>query len=111
MELFELFIAYISWGSPASQGSSGKSRPVLVFQISDDTISIYPITTQYENKSKTIQAQYFKINDWSQAGLDKQSYIDTGILYDLPISVFDNKKPIGKLSGEDKKRLLAFLSQ
>jgi hypothetical protein len=111
MEPFELFITYISWGSSASKSSGGKSRPVLVFQISEETISIYPITTQYENKSKTIKTQYFKINDWSQAGLDRQSYIDTGILYDLPISVFENKKPIGKLTGEDKKRLLAFLSQ
>jgi hypothetical protein len=111
MEPFELFIAYISWGSSASQSNSGKSRPVLVFQISEDTISIYPITTQYENKSKTIQAQYFKINDWSQAGLDKQSYIDTGILYDLPISVFENKKPIGKLTNADKQSLLAFLTE
>jgi hypothetical protein len=111
MEPFELFIAYISWGSSASRGSCGKSRPVLVFQISEDTISIYPITTQYENKSKTIRAQYFKINDWSQAGLDRQSYIDTGILYDLPISVFENKKHIGKLTNADKQSLLAFLTE
>jgi hypothetical protein len=105
MDPFELFISYISWGN------GGKIRPVLVFQISEDTISIYPITTQYENKSETIKAQYFKINDWSQAGLDKQSYIDTGILYDLPISVFEKKKPIGKLTTADKTRLLAFLKE
>ena len=101
---FDIFITCISWGS------GSKFRPVLVIQINGKTISVYPITTQYENKSKTIQAQYFKINDWSQAGLDKQSYIDTGTLLDLPLSVIKNKQPIGKLTTTDMQRLLVFLT-
>jgi len=105
MEPFELFITYISWGS------GGKPRPVLVLLINEDTISVYPVTTQYENKNEFIKAQYFKINDWLQAGLDRQSYIDTGILLTFPISVIKNKKPIGRLTIEDKKRLLAFLTK
>ena len=104
MSLFDLFIANISWG----KGS--KNRPVLVIQIKDNGISVFPITTQYEKKSKVIQAQYFKINDWSQAGLDKQSYIDTGTLLDLPLSVINNKHPIGKLTTADMQRLLVFLN-
>jgi mRNA interferase MazF len=71
MEPFELFITYLSWGS------GGKNRPILVLLLNEDTISVYPITTQYENKSESIKSQYFKIKDWQQAGLDKQSYIDT----------------------------------
>jgi len=109
MEPFELFIAYISWASSVSTGNEGKNRPVLVLMLSENTISVYPITTQYENKSEAIKARYFKINDWQQTGLDRQSYIDTGILLSLPISVIKNKKPIGRLTIEDKKRLLAFL--
>jgi hypothetical protein len=105
MEPFELFVTYISWGS------GGKNRPVLVLLLTEDTILVYPITTQYENKSESIKARYFKINDWSQAGLDRQSYVDTGILLSLPISVIKNKKPIGKLTIADKKRLLAFLTK
>jgi hypothetical protein len=105
MEPFELFITYISWGS------GGKDRPVLVLLLNEDTISVYPVTTQYENKSEAIKARYFKINDWQQTGLDRQSYIDTGILLSLPISVIKNKKPIGKLTIADKKRLLAFLTK
>jgi len=105
MEPFELFITYVSWGS------GGKNRPVLVLLLSEDTISVFPVTTQYENKSESIKSRYFKINDWLQAGLDKQSYIDTGILLSFPISVIKNKKPIGKLTISDKKRLLAFLTK
>ena len=104
MSPFDIFITNISWGS------GSKSRPVLVVQIFDGTISVYPITTQYENKSKAIQAQYFKINDWSQAGLDKQSYIDTGILIDLPLTVIANKQPVGKLTTADMEKLLIFLT-
>jgi len=105
MEPFDLFIAYISWGN------GGKNRPVLVLQLTEDTILVYPVTTQYENKSEAVKARYFKINDWSQAGLGRQSYIDTGVLLSLPISVINNKKPIGKLTIADKTRLLAFLTR
>jgi hypothetical protein len=115
MKPFELFITHISWkspaSSPASQISGGKNRPVLVLLLSEDTILVYPVTTQYENKSEAIKARYFKINDWPQAGLDRQSYIDTGILLSLPISVIKNKKPIGTLTIADKKRLFAFLTK
>ena len=88
MNIFELFIAEISWGSDS------KRRPVLVLQINDSTVSVFPVTTQYENKSKTIQAKYFEIVDWSLSGLDKKSYIDTGTLLDLPAKVFEKKKSI-----------------
>ena len=104
MSLFDIFITCLSWGS------GSKSRPVMILQKTDNTISVFPITTQYKNKSKTIQAQYFKINDWSQAGLDKQSYIDTGTLLELPLTVIKNKQPIGKLTAADMQNLLVFLS-
>ena len=104
MKPFELFIAFISWGS------GGKSRPVLAFLLDEEKISVYPITSQYGSKSETVRSKYFRINDWVQAGLDKQSYIDTGMLINFPMSVVDGKKPIGKLSAQDKQRLLEFLT-
>lgn len=58
-----------------------------------------------------IKARYFKINDWSQSGLDKQSYVDTGTLISFPMSVIDGKKPIGELTSSDKQRLLGFLTR
>ena len=105
MNQFDIFITCISWGS------GGKNRPVLVLLINNESIFIYPITTQYENKSKAVKIRYFKINDFSQAGLTKQSYIDTGTLIKLPLSVIDNKKSIGKLTAADKQRLLEFLQK
>jgi len=105
MNPFEIFITSISWGT------GSKYRPILVLQINPNNVFIYPITTQYNNKSSTVKIQYYKIIEWSQAGLDKQSYIDTGTLIKLPLSVISNKKPIGSLSITDKQKLLEFLSK
>ena len=105
MSPFELFITCISWGT------GSKNRPVLVLTLNNESITVYPITTQYDNKSDVIKASYFKITDWIQAGLAKQSYIDTGTLIKLPLSVIDNKKIIGQLTKSDKQRLLDFLNK
>ena len=103
MKPFEIYISYISWGS------DGKRRPVLVFDLKDETAYVHPITSQYESKSEAIRARYFKINDWTHAGLDKQSYVDTKSYFPIPVSALKDKAPIGELSVEDKKRFLEFV--
>jgi hypothetical protein len=105
MKPFDIFIIYMSWDG------GGKDRPVLMFIVGDDAVDVYQITTKYEDKSESIRAQYFTINDWARAGLDKPSYVDTGTLIDLSTAVFKDKKPIGKLTEGDKLRLLEFLSR
>ena len=103
MKPFDIFIAHISWGS------DGKNRPVLAFILGDNTADVFKITTKFEDKSEAVRAQYFKINDWVQAGLDKQSYVDTGTLISLSTAALRNKTPIGKLTEHDKLRFLEFL--
>ena len=105
MKPFDIFITYISWDG------GGKDRPVLAFIVGDDIVDVYQITTKYEEKSESIRAQYFKINDWAQAGLDKLSYVNKGTLINLPTAAFRGKKPIGTLTEGDKLRLLEFLSK
>jgi hypothetical protein len=99
----ELYVAYIAWET------GGKRRPALVLSDDDDVISVYPITTQYDGKSKDIQAQYFTITDWKQAGLDKQSYVDTIEIVELERTAIIS--PIGKLSLTDEVRLIEFMSR
>ena len=103
MKPFDIFITYMSWGS------GGKDRPVLAFILGDSTVDILLITTQYESKSKEIQALYFKIDDWMQTGLEKQSYVDTGTLITLSSDMLKEKAQIGRLTENDKRRLLEFL--
>ena len=105
MSQFDIFITFVSWGS------GGKSRPVLVLLLNGNSVTVYPITTQYENKSETIRANYYKMNDWAESGLSKQSYIDTGTLIKLPLSVTKNKNPVGRLTIAEKQSLLEFLQK
>ena len=104
MSPYSIFIIHIAWGS------GGKTRPVLVLAVDENTADIYQITTQYESKGEEIKALYFKIIDWVQAGLDRQSYIDTGTLITLPLNAFEGKAPIGRLTDVDKQRLFEFLN-
>ena len=102
MKPFELYIAYIPWGG------GGKCRPVLLLSHTGERAWIYPITTQYENKSEKIKANYFPVSDWAQAGLHRQSYIDTKTR--ISINATDIDEPIGQLSHADKMRLMEFLA-
>ncbi|MCL2754802.1 MAG: hypothetical protein FWD35_03660 [Oscillospiraceae bacterium] len=103
MNPFDIYIAFVSWES--------KMRPVLVLEQTEMLVYVFNITTQYENKSDKIRANFFKIQDWQQAGLDKQSYIDTNSIRDLPLQVLAGKPIIGKLTDCDVQRLGEFLSK
>lgn len=105
MKIFEIYIAFVSWGS------GGKRRPVLILDESNGAVTVFNITTRYENKSESIRARYYAIADWRQAGLDKQSYIDTNTTVTLPTSAVDRRNPIGRLSPADEQRLIVFVNQ
>ena len=100
---YDIYIAYISWGA------DGKHRPILFLEETNGIIKAFRITSKYEDKSKNIKAHYFKINDWQQSGLSKQSYIDIGEKVRIPLSMISPKSPIGRLSATDKQRLLELL--
>ena len=103
MNIFDIYITYISWGN------EGKKRPVLILKQQPTVVNVFIITTQYENKSEVIRSKYFKINDWQQAGLDKQSYVDTNIVRDLSPIALDEKTAIGRLTESDVQKLIDFL--
>ena len=104
MNIFDIYIAYVSWGD------GGKRRPVLILEKRDDSITVFNITTQYKEKSKEIRFKYYKINEWQQAGLDKESYIDTNKTVTLPLSSVDLANPIGTLTEPDVQGFIEFLS-
>ena len=104
MITFDIYIAYVSWDS------GGKRRPVLILEETADNVTVFNITTKYEDKSETIRAGYFTVNDWKQAGLDKPSYVDTNKTVTLPITAVD-KNPLGRLSAADETRLIEFINQ
>jgi len=105
MNIFDIYIAFVSWGD------GGKRRPVLILEENGGYVTVFNITTRYESKSAEIRAKYFKINDWRQAGLDRQSYVDTNQTVTIPSSAIDSNGPIGKLTAADEQRLIEFIAQ
>ena len=105
MNIFDIFIAYVSWGD------SGKMRPVLILEQQETVIFVFNITTQYKNKSEAVRAKYFEITDWKQAGLNNQSYVDTNIIRDLPPTALEGKSAIGKLTESDVQKFIEFLAK
>jgi hypothetical protein len=104
MKTFEIYITYVSWGE------DGKSRPVLVSELHENKVVLYPITTKYDKKSPAIRANYYPIKKWHEAGLHQKSYVDTGTEITYPQSAIVSP-PIGKLTEHDKKALLDFMKK
>ena len=105
MDIFDIFIAYVSWGE------GGKMGPVLILEQQEDTVHVFNITTQYETKSESVRSKYFKIREWQQAGLEKQSYVDTNVVRELPAIALAGKPKAGKLTENDVRDLIKFLAE
>jgi len=104
MNPYDIHIAFVSWGG------DGKRRPVLIYSSDEKEVAVFQITSQYDSKSTVIQSQYIPIDDWGQAGLAKQSYIDIGRIIDLPKATVQ-PTPIGKLSVNDLTKLLLAINE
>jgi hypothetical protein len=106
MKTNDIATAYLAY----TDGSGGKRRPLLIVDTDREYYSIFKITSQYEQKSPAIKANYFEIKDWKSAGLFKASYIDTLTLVKLPKAIYrDKPKMIGELQQADIKALNRFL--
>ena len=103
MNIYDIYIAYVSWGD------GGKRRPVLILEQGAGGVMAFNITTRYEGKSEVIRSKFFKINDWQQAGLSQESYIDTNGTVTLPPSAVEH--PLGTLTEADVQQLLEFLAK
>lgn len=101
MKTNQVYTAFVAWTN------GGKHRPVLVRQINDNEVIVYKITTKYQSKSASIRRHYYRIKNLEEAGLRKESYIDTLNLVGLPKSV--KFRRIGRLSTEDIRDLAIFI--
>jgi hypothetical protein len=104
MDPFDICVAYVSWEG------GGKRRPVLLLAKDEDYAAAFCITSRFDGKSEAVKAQYLEILDWKKAGLAKLSYIDTITSVKVPIAHI-SLPAIGKLTENDKFRLLEFLAE
>ncbi|RND43152.1 hypothetical protein FAM18110_02926 [Lacticaseibacillus paracasei] len=88
-DLVSLYVSFV-------ETNGGKSRPVLIRKVSEQTIEAFKITSKYQNKSAYIKQQYYPIKDWQAAGLKKPSWVDLGNIYRFPKAGL-NFKEIGHL--------------
>ena len=103
MNTFEIYISSIIWGGIK------KRRPVLIIKSNLKEITCFRITTHHQTNIEGKVIKYFILNDWQQAGLNEQLYIDTSFTVTLPQAAID-VSPIGKLSVEDEVRLIDFIN-
>ena len=104
MNTYEIYISSIIWGG------NKKRRPVLMIEGYLNEITCFRITTHHQSNIEGKLIKYFVINDWQQAGLNEQSYIDTSFTVTMPKTAIDDT-PIGKLSVEDEIRLIEFIDR
>jgi len=103
----DILILYVSF----IDVNGGKKRPVLVLEVNDESFSFFSLTSQYENKSKRIRGQYYKIKYWKAAGLVKQTYVDVVKIREIYLDNDIRFHRIGQLAEEDIKGLNEFLEQ
>ncbi|SYW13884.1 conserved hypothetical protein [Oenococcus oeni] len=99
-DLISLYVSFV-------ETKGGKSRPVLIRQVSEQTIQAFKITSKYQNKSAYIKQQYYPIKDWKTAGLNRPSWVDLGNLYSFPKAGLQFKE-IGHLSKLDQNKIADF---
>lgn len=107
MQAMDIYIAEV----PFDDIDKSKVRPALVVKVAQKRVNVFKITSQYDQKSSQIQKLYYPIKEWSQAGLNKKSYIDTHRTYNLPQEKIFSRKPIGKLTDIDRIDLFEFLQK
>ena len=107
MEPMDIYIANVTF----DERHGSKVRPALVIEVGRECVMVFKITSQYQHKSAQIKQLYYSIQNWQDAGLKKQSYVDTHKLYRLNKKLVFSKKPIGKLTALDRLGLFRFIQQ
>ena len=107
MKPMDIYIANV----PFDERDDSKVRPALVIEVGRECVMVFKITSQYQHKSAQIKQLYYSIQNWQDAGLKKQSYVDTHKLYRLNKKLVFSKKPIGKLTALDRLGLFRFIQQ
>ncbi|GLX33918.1 type II toxin-antitoxin system PemK/MazF family toxin [Leuconostoc mesenteroides] len=86
-----------------------KYRPALVIGMRNGYINVLKITKEHDEKSKAIQDIYYKIEEWQEAGLKVQSYVDCHRTYNVSQDYILRNQPKGELTSKDKTKLFAFV--
>ena len=101
----EIYLAEI----PYEDRNQIKYRPALVVSVGEEDVTVFKVISKYQTKSKQIKKYYYSIQEWSQAGLNRQSYVDTHRTFTLPQRIVFKRPPLGKLTLDDTVNLFEFI--
>ncbi|EMB68639.1 hypothetical protein LGX01_09765 [Streptococcus mutans] len=105
LQRYTIFVANVAF----EDGMGSKKRPVMLIKFDEEVLKVLKITSQFNNKSKAIQEQYFEIIDWFKAGLKRPSWIDTVRYYEITDGYrFDI---LGRLTERDIERFKLFIKE
>lgn len=108
MEPMDIYIANVPFDD---KGTDSKVRPALVIEVESKKVIVFKVTSQYKRKSAQIKKLYYPIKEWKEAGIQKESYVDTHKLYRLAKKWIFSQQPIGKLMDIDRIGLFEFIKQ
>ncbi|MEY8294070.1 hypothetical protein [Limosilactobacillus caviae] len=103
MKTNDISIAYISWNG------GGKKDQFILFLIVIIRFASIKLPPNMKINHLRLGKNYFKIGHWKEAGLNKQSYIDTITVGKIDKRKF-NLRIIGRLSKQDAEKLVMFLN-
>lgn len=86
----------------------GDRKYLLIYSVTPKGVKAFRITSHFKDKSKYIQQQYYKINDYKKAGMIKQSWIDIKALRRFSLHNVELKKR-GELTVDDQIGLIKFI--
>ena len=76
------------------------TKPLFVLKQEGEVVTALIITTDSAG---------YKITEWQQAGLDKQSYVDIKTMVEVPISALNFENQAARLTNFDANGLIEFL--
>jgi hypothetical protein len=81
--------------------TGGKARPIIIFD-EEETEKIFEIVGVYSYQKWFKQDnRFYKIVDWKQVGLEKESYVKLSAIEAINKSQIDENEKIGHLSDND----------
>lgn len=101
----EIYLAEI----PYEDRNQVKYRPALIVSVGEEDVTVFKVTSKYQAKSKQMKKYYYPIQKWNQAGLNRQSYVDTHRTFTLPQRIVFKRPPLGKLMLDDTVNLFELI--
>ncbi len=107
-------IGDVFWHTVTYRSGESETRPVVIFDICDDEV-LAGFATITGSEIKDLDGTYDKwkvpLFQWKSACLEKPSYVKANCYAYIPISAFETKKYIGRMSQYDFSNVIRTIEE